>query len=94
MLVWVHYKMQEKIKKKNRCGRDKVSFCFVSWLYVSGFNSISVSSATLTMWFGWKVGGRMSLTLLGLTDSNMISLCLSLHIVKACLILRKCFFSN
>lgn len=29
----------------------------------------------------------MSLTVLGLTDSNMISL-------KACLILRKCFFSN
>lgn len=36
----------------------------------------------------------MSLTLLGLTDSNIISLCLSLHICKGCLILRKCLFSN
>lgn len=41
---------------------------------------------------GW--GGRMNLTLLGLRGSNMIFLCLSLHICKACVILRKCFFSK
>lgn len=41
---------------------------------------------------GWR--GGMSLTLLGLRDSNMIFQCLSLHNCKACLILRKCFFSK
>lgn len=41
-------------KEKNRCGREKVSFCFVSRLYVSEFNSISVSSAGLVGGWGRK----------------------------------------
>lgn len=55
MLVEVHYKMQEKKKKIDAAG-TKFLFCFVSRLYVSEFNSISVSSATLAVWFGWRVG--------------------------------------
>lgn len=50
--------MQEK--DKNRCGRDKVSFCFcfVSRSHVNEFNSISFTSATLAMPLVWRVAGR------------------------------------
>lgn len=58
MLAWVHYKMQEK--DKNRCGRDKVSFCFcfISRNHEYEFNSIHFTSGTLAMPLVWRVAGR------------------------------------
>lgn len=55
MLVWVHYKMQEKKKKIDAAGTN---FLFVLYPGFMSEDLVSVSPAILAMWFGWRVGRK------------------------------------